>query len=257
MYDTTTDSPDVREIPISLITVPDRHRRPAKSNDGIPNVRRMCDKNGDPCGLFELISGENALDLAKRSGNTEIACRVRESTEREKTVDAIIAMLRTGSHTMFDEAEAFSVLRGGGMTQDEIAARMGCSQSLVANKIRLLRLTETEREIILRSGMTERHARTFLRLPEGEVRLDTIRTAAKTHMTVAATEEKVDGLLRKLPGDTASRSVSRFLLTDARPFYNTVNRAAEMMNEAGVGTTVTTKETDEETVVTIRLVKPR
>jgi len=66
----------------------------------------------------------------------------------------------------------------------------------------------------------------------------------------------VDSVVRKCETEAPRENVgSRFFLCDLKPFFNTVNRAVEMLTKAGVCATVVTKETPEETVVTVRLVK--
>ena len=102
---------------------------------------------------------------------------------------------------MFDEARALSdMLRMRGMTQSEIAKMLGVSQSYVANKIRLLRFSDTARERILSAGLCERQARQLLRLDSEENILRAIDEISARGMTVSESEVVVDMLLeRELP----------------------------------------------------------
>ena len=82
-----------------------------------------------------------------------------------------------------------------GVTQEEAAARLGKSQSSIANKLRLLRLGEEERHIITEAKLTERHARALLRLEKEEERLAALKVVAERGMNVAQTEHYIEQLL--------------------------------------------------------------
>ena len=97
---------------------------------------------------------------------------------------------------MFDEAGALqTMIAMCNTTQSEIAKKMGVSQSYVANKLRLLRFSDTVRRAIIDSCLTERHARTLLRIDKEEVLLGAISKAAERKMTVAECEAMVDVLV--------------------------------------------------------------
>ena len=117
---------------------------------------------------------------------------------------------------MFDEARAISgMLAMKKMTQSEIAKLFGTSQSYIANKIRLLKLPESAQAEILKSNLTERHARALLRISEEEKILEAIEKIKDMKLSVAATEAMIDAHLEaKLPEvfdfETSSGAISRF-----------------------------------------------
>ena len=97
---------------------------------------------------------------------------------------------------MFEEATSIkSMMALGNMTQAKVAAVLGVSQPYVANKLRLLSYTEGEREKILEYGLSERHARTILRLKSATDRLLAIEKAHAMKMNVARCEASVDFML--------------------------------------------------------------
>ena len=97
---------------------------------------------------------------------------------------------------MFDEARAMSgTLKLCNVTQKELAEKMGVSQSYVANKLRLLTLGKRAREKVLENGLSERHARTLLRLKDEVLVLEVIEKISKMHLTVYETECLVDGMV--------------------------------------------------------------
>ncbi len=93
---------------------------------------------------------------------------------------------------MFDEARAMAgTIELCGITQKELGERMGVSQSYIANKMRLLSFSPGDEELILSLGLSERHARSILRLPERE-RTQTIKRVGEARLTVRECEAIVD-----------------------------------------------------------------
>lgn len=100
---------------------------------------------------------------------------------------------------MFEEARSIrAMLSLGKMTQCRIAEALGVSQPYVANKLRLLAFSEEEQAKILEYGLSERHARTILRLPSINERLAAIEKAYAMKMNVARCEIMVDTKLDEL-----------------------------------------------------------
>ena len=97
---------------------------------------------------------------------------------------------------MFDEARSIlAMIKLGGMTQERAASVLGKSQPYVANKLRLLDYSKKAEELITEYALSERHARTILRLDNEEDRLDAIDRAHKMKMNVERCEIMVDSIL--------------------------------------------------------------
>jgi ParB family chromosome partitioning protein len=116
------------------------------------------------------------------------------------------------------------------LTQCEAAQQLGYSQSAVANKLRLLRLSVEERQILLGAGLSERHARALLRLDVREVRRHALERMVKEKLTVAQTERLVEDLL----AGRVRRKPAKPLVRDVRVFFNTVNHALDIMRRGGI-----------------------
>ena len=102
---------------------------------------------------------------------------------------------------MFEEAQALcGMIQMLGLTQDEVAKRLGVSQSYIANKIRLLRFSPTVREQIRCSGISERHARALLRLQNDTDILFLVNKIKEEGLTVQTTEELVDAQIALCDG---------------------------------------------------------
>ena len=108
----------------------------------------------------------------------------------------------------FKEAEALSeIIKMRGLSQSALAKSMGVSQSYVANKLRLLKLSEPVRDAVLVSGLSERHARALLRLDSPSEQLKLIEKIVTMHLNVRESEVLIDGAV---PRKEARREVCPF-----------------------------------------------
>jgi ParB family chromosome partitioning protein len=208
---------------------------------------------------YELIAGERRLRAASLAGMEEIPCLVRESEEGESAALALLENLQREDLDMFEEAGAIQVLgERYGLTQAEIGARLSVSQSYVANKLRLLRLSEAAREILREGNLTERHARAVLRLPE-EGRIAALTHMAKNALNVAAAEAYVERLLlsEKAGERPGEKKRGRGIIKDIRLFYNSLDRAVNLVKEAGIGVISERTEREDCIELRIRIEKPR
>lgn len=206
-------------------------------------------------GMYELIAGERRLRAAALVGLAEIPCLVRERGEQESAALAILENLQREDLDMFEEAAALAALAERyGLSQSEIGARLSVSQSYVANKLRLLRLSEEAREILRRGGLSERHARAVLRLPE-EARLGALSHMAEAGMNVATAEAYVERLLAQRGAPKKPRG--RGVIKDIRLFYNSLERAVSLVREAGIDITSERTEHDDHIELRIRIDKHR
>lgn len=200
------------------------------ANDGIIQpltVRSIGEK-------YELICGERRLRAARLVGLERVPCIVMDITQRKSALLALIENIQRADLNFFEEAAAIEELISFyGMTQEDAAKRLGIAQSTLANKIRLLKLTEDERELVLKTKLTERHARALLRLPSGQARLDVIEKAYKESMNVEKTEAYISQLL---DDEKTKQSYKKraSVFKDVRLFFNTINNAVKTMQSAGV-----------------------
>lgn len=183
---------------------------------------------------FQLVAGERRLRAAKMLGMEVIPCIPVTITERNSAVMALIENIQRRDLSFFDEAEAIAKLIDFyGMTQEDAAIKLGKSQPSVANKLRLLKLEKDVRNKVSEYGLTERHARTLLRLKCKGQQLDAVEAFGTKNMNVEAAERYVEALLQK-EKDLASLKKRSAVFKDVRLFVNTLNKAVEMMKAAGI-----------------------
>ncbi len=200
-----------------------------------------------------LVAGERRLRAAKMVGMKEIPCLVVRAPGAKSALMALVENLQREDMNAFEEAEGIQrLIHVYGLTQDEAAHRLGCAQSTVANKLRLLKLDPEQREQILRNGLTERHARILLRLEDGELRQTALERMIAGRLTVAQAERLADELLE---GRSKARRRPTPLIRDVRLFINTVNHALDTMRRSGIPAQAEKSETPEYIQYVVRIPK--
>ena len=196
-------------------------------------VRKV--KNG-----YELIAGERRLRACKRAGLEKISAIVTEHSDLASAVLGLEENTHRQQLNCFEQAKGLrDLIQMWGCTQAEAAKRLGMAQPTLANKLRLLSLTEQQQKLCLEGNLTERHARAVLALDSDAERNAVLEQAAKRELTVHQTGELVQKLL--LPPVKKKRIV---LVRDVRIFLNTVNHAIQVMVKAGIPATAVKEEKD-------------
>ena len=127
------------------------------------------------------------------------------------------------------------------------------SQSALANKIRLLKLSPEEQAEVLEHDLTERHARALLRIDNMSLRQRVLRAVVERKLNVAQTEELVSLTLQKK--EPKRRAKRTFVAKDIRLFINTIDHAVDAMKTAGIEAQTEKKETAEYIECTVRIPK--
>jgi len=203
---------------------------------------------------YELVAGERRLRAAQLLHLPTVPCVILRVDDRESALLALIENLQRRDLDFFEVALGYQRLMDSfGLTQAETAARVGKSQSSVANKLRLLRFDNDTMDTIRKHKLSERHARALLRLPPGQVST-ALASIIEKGLTVADTEKYVDRLLSpsRRPGKVYTPA-PKLYLRDSRIFLNTVNRALSVMRESGVQTDCRQEVDGDWMVLTIRI----
>lgn len=196
------------------------------------NVRKITSRR------YELVAGERRLRAATMAGLSEIPAIIINVDDNDSAVMALIENLQREDLNYMDEAEGYyNLIKEHGLTQEELARKVGKSQSTVANKIRLLKLTPLVKKILADNNLTERHARALLKLHDEQLQLKVLKHVCEKGLNVKRTEELVeraiDRYTKKL---TMDRNEKRFTkaIKDIRIFVNTVRQAVDIMKKSGV-----------------------
>lgn len=208
-------------------------------------------------GTYELIAGERRLRASKIAGLDSVPCIITTVDDRRSSLLSLIENLQRCDLNFFEEASGLkNLLDTWGVTQEEAAMRLGKSQSSIANKIRLLRLTPEEQIQILELGLSERHARELLRLKQQEDRKTAIEYISERGLNVEQTSLYIDRILEKDEQIAKNPPIKKpVLIRDLRLFMNTLARAVETMKKSGVNAESSTVETDEFIEYTVHIAK--
>lgn len=208
-------------------------------------------------GRYELVAGERRLRAARLAGLREVPCVLMDVNMEDAGLIALIENLQRRDLDFLEEANGIrQLIRMFGMSQEEAARRLGKSQSAVANKLRILKLPEDLLETLRERGLSERHARALLRLPNDESRRAALGKIIEKDMTVAAAESYIDALLaQKETGEEPAEGKRSFVMRDLRLFLNSVTRSLELMRQGGVAADMQKRETSEALILTISIPK--
>ena len=181
-------------------------------------------------GIPTLIAGERRLRAARIAGLAQVPCVELQVESRRRQALTLIENLQREDMNCFEVAEGIRrLMESHELTQAEAAQQLGMSQPAVANKLRLLRLPESERTQIVAAGLSERHARALLRLTDTACRQAALQRVVEGRLTVAGTERLVEDLLAG-----RRRRRDKPLIRDVRVFFNTVNHALDIMRRGGI-----------------------
>jgi ParB family chromosome partitioning protein len=141
---------------------------------------------------YRIVAGERRWRAAQRAGLKEIPAVVRDATDREAFEIALVENLQRADLNAIEEAEAYDVLlQDHGLTQEEIAKRVGKERSTVANGLRLLKLPEEVRDAVRDGRLDMGHARALLGLDDPEAIRKAAQRAIREQLSVRATEALV------------------------------------------------------------------
>lgn len=201
------------------------------------SVRKLDDGN------YELVAGERRLRASLLAGKTHVPCIETEIDKNQSAIMALIENLQREDLHFFEESEGIArLIETCGYTQEEVALRLGKNQSTIANKLRLLRLSNDEKFRIINAGLSERHARALLKLADNK-REQALDIIIEKNLNVYETEKLVENLLQPIEEKKVHKQLP--IVKDIRLFLNTVNNAVDVMKRAGVNAVAENKEYDD------------
>jgi ParB family chromosome partitioning protein len=196
---------------------------------------------------YELIAGERRLRAAKMAGLSCVPCIVMERTAKESALLAVLENIQRTDLNYIEEAYAIKrLIEGLSITQEEAAVKLGMAQSTVANKLRLLKLSDNEKALVLKHGLNERQARSLLRLP-AEYRTKAIERICTGGLNTVQADKLVEELLapKAVVPQTPERQRKAFYIKHTSLYINTFNHTIDTMKKAGIPCEAQQRKTDE------------
>ncbi len=202
---------------------------------------------------YELIAGERRLRACKAAGLKTIPAIVCEVDGESAALYTLIENLQRSDLSPFDEAEGIKrLITVFGVSQCDAAQRLGIAQSTLCNKLRILRLTQSQRARIEAARLSERHARVLLRLPE-EKRDEALDIIIANELTVKEADALADEWLS--PEVQKTEPYRRAAIGDVRLFANSLSKIVDTMVKAGYTAKTRKNETDSYIEYTVRIDK--
>ncbi len=146
-------------------------------------------------GTYSIIAGERRFRAAERAGLSEVPVVVREGlSDRSRLELALVENLQRADLNPLEEAEAYQTLQEAfGLSQEEVANRVGKARPTVANALRLLKLPEEVRELLRGGQLTAGQARPLLGLPTAEAQVDLALKAVRQGLSAREIERLCAG----------------------------------------------------------------
>ena len=258
----TRDKLKLIKLPVAKILPNPSQPRKIFQEDELQSLARSIQENGllQPVtvrrenGQYYLVAGERRLRACKLAGLRDIQAILSDCEPEDSAVLALLENVQRRDLQMFEQANAIlNLIREWQITQEEAARRLGMSQSYLANKVRLLKLSPEEQSEIITHKLTERHARALLRVDDIELRQKILRSVINRGLNVAQTEELISEPMKpKVPSRKGRRT---FVAKDIRLFINTIDHAVDAMKTAGIQAQTEKKETEEYIECVVRIPK--
>ena len=202
---------------------------------------------------WELVAGERRLRACRLAKLERIPAIIQDFDDSETAALGLLENLQRAQLDAFDAARGIrEVIRLWNCTQAEAARRLGLSQPALANKLRLLTLTTAQQQLCTAAGLTERHARAVLRLPESR-RTAALEKIARDKLSVREADRLVDAMLAA-PKDTPGPCRSTVpMVGDVRLFVNTLQHAVDLMTQRGIPAVTSCEQADGFLEYTVRI----
>jgi ParB-like partition proteins len=156
-------------------------------------VRKIADK-------YEIIAGERRFKATMQAGLTHIPAIINNLNDADSSEIALIENVQREDLTPIEESVSYKrILDMSGMTQETLASKLGISQSAVANKLRLLQLTDEVQEALLEGRISERHARSLIKVSDEEKQKDLLSRVMKERLTVRKLDNEIKNIEKEEP----------------------------------------------------------
>jgi ParB family chromosome partitioning protein len=219
---------------------------------------------------YEIVAGERRYRASLNAGLATIPAVIRDFADREVAQIALVENLQRADLNYFEEAEGYRrLIDDFAMTQEEVATRVGKSQSTIANKLRILRIDPEVRKNIMVELLTERHVRALLKLPDAAAQMKVLKEIYEQDMNVRQTEILIEDMLAisemELPDETdvlsgmtpRNRQKIIRVIKDIRIYLNSIKAAVQTIEEAGIQVKMAEKNFDDYVEILIQIPKTK
>lgn len=198
--------------------------------------------------LYEIISGERRTRAAKLAGLREVPCIIMSVDDEQAAVLSLIENIQRKDLSYFEEAIAIEKLISCyGLTQEQAASRLGKAQSTIANKLRLLRFSDTERRLMIMGNLSERQARALIRIDDPIVRASLIEKVVHDGLNIEQTERIVKCALsgtQKYKKAQKKRTIFSNASAPSRLYINSLNALLKRIKDDNIECEFSSEKTE-------------
>lgn len=164
-------------------------------------VRRLGDK-------YEIIAGERRYKASLLAGKRTIPAIVSDLNDKDSAEVALIENVQRQDLTPIEEAVSYrKILDMGYLTQEQLAEKLGKTQSTISNKLRLLNLDDDVQEALLDEKISERHARSLLKIESKQKQKEILQKIIKERLTVKKTDDLINDVLAGKVDDLVEKKI--------------------------------------------------
>lgn len=185
---------------------------------------------------YELIAGERRLRAAKLASLEVVPVIINNMSDESSAVLALLENLQREDLNFIEEAMGYeNLIKEHDFTQQQLAEKLGKNQSTIANKLRILRLSNEIKIKLVENSLTERHARALLKLPNEELMKEVLDKVIKNELTVKKTEKLIKDILEDLEApDEADKKQNVKGSMAIRIYLNTMKQAFDAIIGTGI-----------------------
>ena len=206
-------------------------------------------------GRYMLIAGERRLRASKLANLSQVPVIVSDYTSQQIAEIALIENLQREDLHYLEEADGYERLMDQfHLTQESMASRVGKKQSTIANKLRLLKLSDKIRNLLKTHGLTERHARALLKLSTEADQANVIDEITKNNLNVRQTEKYIEHYLEENQESAKLKRTKRLMIIqDVRIYLNSIKQITKNMEVSGIPVKVEQKLEGDDVIVTLHI----
>lgn len=185
-------------------------------------LRRIGDK-------YEIIAGERRHKAAMMAGLRTVPAVIMNIDDKKSAEVAVVENLQRSDLSAIEEAQSYKKLLDMGLTQEELASKMGVAQPTIANKLRLLGLSKEVQDALLKNQISERHARSLLQIPDTSLQVIMLNRIITERLTVRQTDDEIGKILGR-PVSTAQQQAPTPNIPPVMPIPGTADNLSNMFN---------------------------
>ncbi len=185
-------------------------------------LRRLNDK-------YEIIAGERRYKAAKMAGLMSVPAIISEMDDKKSAEVAIVENVQRRDLSSIEEAKSYKALLDKGyLTQEELAKKMGLSQSAISNKLRLLSLSPKVQDALMAGKISERHARSLLQLSSLEEQDKWLKIVIDERITVKELDNRLkESMNKKEEKEEIKKNTSEIPIIETTPNIEDIKSRAE------------------------------